>query len=74
MDGPASAVSDPAGVDAELGFFAGPHGEIPLACWWPTASHRNSACIIHCPAFAEEMNRSRHMVARQAGRTRAAHP
>ena len=66
MDGPASAVSDPAGVDAELGFFAGPHGEIPLACWWPTASHRNSACIIHCPAFAEEMNRSRHMVARQA--------
>ncbi|MEQ8264462.1 hydrolase 1, exosortase A system-associated [Pseudohaliea sp.] len=61
-----SGMSELAPRSAPLGFLPGPHGDIPVAVWWPSGGEERSVCVIHCPAFAEEMNRSRHMVARQA--------
>ncbi len=37
-----------------------------FAMYFSAASSKSSQCIIHIPAFAEEMNKSRHMVAMQA--------
>ena len=47
------------------GFLAGPNGSLHCSLFMPdgTTPHH---WVIHVPAFAEEMNKSRHMVARQA--------
>ena len=37
-----------------------------FAMYFTSRSKSNSQCIVHIPAFAEEMNKSRHMVSMQA--------
>jgi len=37
-----------------------------FAMYFTSSSRSNSQCIVHIPAFAEEMNKSRHMVSMQA--------
>lgn len=46
----------------------GKHGDIPLMLWRGEAGPLSGLHIIHCPAFGEEMNKSRHLVAAAARR------
>jgi len=49
----------------KTGFLAGPNGSLHCTLFLP-ADGVSRHWLIHVPAFAEEMNKSRHMVARQA--------
>jgi len=46
-------------------FLQGRHGRL-FAIYHPPATELCRGAIVHVPAFAEEMNKSRHMVAKQA--------
>jgi len=47
-------------------FFINSRSGPLFALYWPATDHRASQAILHIPAFAEEMNKSRQMVALQA--------
>ena len=47
-------------------YLRGPQGDVPVAMWRPASVSRVGTWFLHCPAFAEEMNKARHIVARQA--------
>ncbi|MEQ8517267.1 MAG: hydrolase 1, exosortase A system-associated [Chromatocurvus sp.] len=55
----------------QLGSLPGAPVATPLAVWRPQGTGAGDRWVIHAPAFAEEMNKSRHMVARQARRLAA---
>ena len=46
--------------------FQGPHGALFFTMFLPDGDHRPQTWVIHCPAFGEEMNKSRPMVSLQA--------
>jgi exosortase A-associated hydrolase 1/exosortase A-associated hydrolase 2 len=48
------------------GFIDGPHGRIYVSLFLDASDNPGSHWVVHLPAFAEEMNRCRAMVARQA--------
>ena len=48
------------------GYLDGPHGALHLTMFLPATGKPPSSWVVHLPAFAEEMNKSRAMVARQA--------
>lgn len=52
----------------ETGFLAGPNGNLHASVFSPTSTSRTGDWVIHVPAFAEEMNKCRPMVSRQARR------
>lgn len=58
MKGKSTYKTLPLFISAELGQI--------FAMYYSPLDNPNSQCIIHIPAFAEEMNKSRHMVAMQA--------
>lgn len=51
-----------------LGELPGAPVATPLAVWQASGELSGAHWIVHAPAFAEEMNKSRHLVARQARR------
>ena len=58
MEGISTYKTVPLFISAELGQI--------FAMYYSPLDNPNSQCIVHIPAFAEEMNKSRHMVAMQA--------
>ena len=50
----------------QTGFLPGPNGSLHVSMWHPMGAVTSSHWVIHVPAFGEEMNKSRAMVARQA--------
>lgn len=50
----------------QAGFLPGSSGSLHVSFFHPEALNAPSAWVVHVPAFAEEMNKSRAMVARQA--------
>ena len=50
----------------KTGFLEGPHGKLYVSLFLPSQATPLRSCVIHAPAFAEEMNKSRPMVSRQA--------
>jgi len=46
-------------------FISSEQGQL-FAMYYPSSVENTSKCIVHVPAFAEEMNKSRHMVAMQS--------
>lgn len=47
-------------------FLPTPEGELLLAVYEPPESRPYRGCVLHLPAFAEEMNKARPMVSKQA--------
>lgn len=47
-------------------FIAGPSGALAVVSWRPRDDAGPAFAVLHLPAFADEMNKSRRMVARQA--------
>lgn len=58
-------------AETEFLFLPGAHGQLFAALDAPPETVSPAGAVLHLPPFAEEMNRSRHLVARQA-RTLAA--
>jgi exosortase A-associated hydrolase 1/exosortase A-associated hydrolase 2 len=54
------------------GFLHGPNGPLHLSVFFPAPDKPTRRWVLHVPAFAEEMNRCRPMVARQARQLAAA--
>ena len=53
-------------TEGPLNYLPGPQGDIPVAVWRPLPDADKSIWVLHCSAFAEEMNKARHVVAEQA--------
>jgi exosortase A-associated hydrolase 1/exosortase A-associated hydrolase 2 len=52
----------------KTGFLEGPNGKLHVSIFVPAQAVPLRGCVIHVPAFAEEMNKCRPMVSRQARR------
>jgi exosortase A-associated hydrolase 1/exosortase A-associated hydrolase 2 len=50
----------------KTGFLDGPNGKLHVSIFVPAQAVPLRGCVIHVPAFAEEMNKCRPMVSRQA--------
>ena len=50
----------------KTGFLEGPNGKLHVSIFVPSQAVPLRGCVIHVPAFAEEMNKCRPMVSRQA--------
>jgi exosortase A-associated hydrolase 1/exosortase A-associated hydrolase 2 len=50
----------------KTGFLAGPNGRLHVSFFLPKSASCTRGWVIHVPAFAEEMNKCRAMVSRQA--------
>lgn len=50
----------------KTGFLEGPNGKLHVSIFVPAQAVPLRGCVIHVPAFAEEMNKCRPMVSRQA--------
>lgn len=50
----------------KTGYLQGPNGSLHVSLFLPDSECSSACWVVHVPAFAEEMNKSRGMVARQA--------